>query len=97
MIAELRRSGTKTVVWGAGSKGVTFLNVLKVESGIESVVDVNPHKHGHYVPGTGQNIVPPEFLQKYHPDKIIVMNPVYFDEIRKMYINLNYPIEFVQV
>ena len=46
VIAELRRSGTKTVVWGAGSKGVTFLNVLKVESGIDSVVDVNPHKHG---------------------------------------------------
>ena len=97
VIAGLRRSGTKTVVWGAGSKGVTFLNVLKAVSGIDYVVDINPHKHGYYVPGTGQNIVPPEFLQKYHPDKIIVMNPVYFDEIRKMYINLNYPIEFVQV
>lgn len=96
-IAGLRRSGTKTVVWGAGSKGVTFLNVLKAVSGIDYVVDINPHKHGYFVPGTGQNIVPPEFLQKYHPDKIIVMNPVYFDEIRKMYINLNYPIEFVQV
>lgn len=97
VIAGLRRSGTKTVVWGAGSKGVTFLNVLKAVSGIDYVVDINPHKHGYFVPGTGQNIVPPEFLQKYHPDKIIVMNPVYFDEIRKMYINLNYPIEFVQV
>jgi hypothetical protein len=84
VIAELRRSGTKTVVWGAGSKGVTFLNVLKVESGIESVVDVNPHKHGHYVPGTGQQVVSPDDLSGIGPEVIITMNPLYADEIEKM-------------
>jgi len=84
VVAELRRSGTKTVVWGAGSKGVTFLNVLNVESGIESVVDVNPHKHGHFVPGTGQRVVSPDDLSGIGPDVIITMNPVYADEIEKM-------------
>ena len=84
VIAELRRSGTKTVVWGAGSKGVTFLNVLKVESGIDSVVDVNPHKHGHYVPGTGQRVVSPDDLSGIGPEVIITMNPLYADEIEKM-------------
>jgi len=84
VVAELRRSDTKTVVWGAGSKGVTFLNVLNVESGIESVVDVNPHKHGHYVPGTGQQVVSPDDLSGIGPDVIITMNPLYVDEIEKM-------------
>ena len=84
VIAELRRSGTKTVVWGAGSKGVTFLNVLNIESGIESVVDVNPHKHGLYVPGTGQQVVSPDDLSGIGPEVIITMNPLYADEIEKM-------------
>ncbi|MGW8185916.1 MAG: methyltransferase domain-containing protein [Desulfobacterales bacterium] len=84
VIAEWRRSGTKTVVWGAGSKGVTFLNVLNIESGIEAVVDVNPHKQGHYVPGTGQRVVSPEDLAGIGPEVIIMMNPLYADEIEKM-------------
>lgn len=84
VMAELRWSGTKTVVWGAGSKGVTFLNVLKNESGIESVVDVNPHKQGRYVPGTGQRVVSPDDLPDIGPEVIITMNPLYADEIEKM-------------
>jgi 2-polyprenyl-3-methyl-5-hydroxy-6-metoxy-1,4-benzoquinol methylase len=84
VIAGLRRSGTKSVVWGAGSKGVTFLNVLKSVSEIDYVVDVNPHKHGHYVPGTGQLVVSPDDLSGIGPDVVIAMNPLYADEIEKM-------------
>jgi hypothetical protein len=32
--------------------------------------------------GTGQQIVAPEFLQEYRPDVVIVMNPIYCDEIQ---------------
>jgi hypothetical protein len=35
------------------------------------------------MPGTGQKIVPPDFLKDSQPDTVIVMNPVYTDEIRK--------------
>ena len=31
--------------------------------------------------GTGQLIVPPEFLREYRAEEIICMNPNYFDEI----------------
>jgi hypothetical protein len=72
------------VVWGAGSKGITFLNVLKSENVIEFVIDVNPHKHGLYVPGTGQQVVAPDMLTDIQPDVVIVMNPIYLDEINKM-------------
>lgn len=83
-----RRSIKRTVVWGAGSKGVTFLNILR-EAPIDYIVDINPHKQGMYLPGTGQKIVPPEFLSEYQPDHIIVMNPVYIDEIRHIAEKMN--------
>jgi SAM-dependent methyltransferase len=70
----------RVVVWGSGSKGVTFVNALRPN--IEYVVDINPRKHGKFVAGTGQEIVPPQFLRDYQPDAIIVMNPLYHDEIR---------------
>jgi len=47
-------------------------------------VDINPRKQGMYVAGTGQKIVPPEFLRDYQPDVVIVMNPIYEGEIRQM-------------
>jgi len=81
---QMAASGQKTVVWGSGSKGVTFLNMLKTQDQIEYVVDINPRKHGMYVAGTGQQIVPPEFLQNYLPDVVIIMNPIYQDEIRQI-------------
>ncbi|MBX2989528.1 MAG: methyltransferase domain-containing protein [Bacteroidetes bacterium] len=70
----------RIVVWGSGSKGVTFLNVLRPN--VEYVVDVNPRKQGMFTAGTGQCIVAPEFLVDYKPDVIIVMNPIYEEEIR---------------
>lgn len=70
-----------TVVWGGGSKGVTFLNVLKDTGGIEYIVDLNPHKQGKFVPGTGQEVVAPEFLQAHRPERVVVMNSIYLEEI----------------
>lgn len=76
--------GRKAVVWGGGSKGVTFLNILKTRDMIRYVVDINPRKEGMYVAGTGQQIVPPDFLKNYRPDVVIIMNANYHDEIRQM-------------
>lgn len=83
-IKTLELDKKRIVVWGGGSKGITFLNIMKAEDQIEYVVDVNPHKHGQYIPGTGQKIIPPDYLQDYQPDLIIVMNPIYCQEIQEM-------------
>jgi len=80
-LAELKRLGRKTVVWGGGSKGVMFLNIMRSQGHISYVVDLNPHKQGRFVPVTGQEVVAPEFLKTFRPDNVIVMNPVYRDEI----------------
>jgi SAM-dependent methyltransferase len=80
-LREIKRGNRRAVIWGSGSKGVAFLTTLGVEDEIEYVVDVNPHRAGTYMAGSGQLIVSPEFLKEYRPDVVIVMNPIYRDEI----------------
>ncbi len=76
--------GRRIVLWGAGSKGVAFLTALTISYDLMPyAVDINPHKHGTFLAGTGQEIVAPEFLAHYRPDTVIVMNPIYEEEIRQ--------------
>jgi SAM-dependent methyltransferase len=82
-LQRIRQTGRRAVIWGAGSKGVAFLTTLDIRDEIEYAVDLNPHKHGTYMAGTGQEIVAPEFLEEYRPDVVIVMNPIYCDEIQQ--------------
>jgi len=82
-LKQIRSSGWRTVIWGAGSKGVAFLTTLNIRDEIEYAVDVNPRKHGTYMAGTAQQIVTPAFLQQYKPDVVIVMNAVYCNEIQQ--------------
>jgi hypothetical protein len=58
------------------------LNLVGQHGEIDYVVDINPRKQGMYLTGSGQQIVPPAFLQEYQPNVVLVMNPVYLDEIR---------------
>jgi 2-polyprenyl-3-methyl-5-hydroxy-6-metoxy-1,4-benzoquinol methylase len=82
-LSELESKKRRVVIWGAGSKGVTFVNTLNISyEQIEYIVDVNPRKHGKFVPGTGQCIVGPDFLKEYHPQTTIIMNPIYHSEIK---------------
>ncbi|MEM7204641.1 MAG: hypothetical protein AAF628_30565 [Planctomycetota bacterium] len=80
--AECRSRGERTVLWGSGSKAVAFLNDLGLSDEVGYVTDINPHRHGMFMPGTGHEIVPTEELKNYRPDVVVAMNPVYVDEIR---------------
>lgn len=82
-LTKSMQNQSKVVLWGAGSKGVTFLNILNVGDQIQYVVDINPRKQGKYVAGTGQKIIDPSVLKVYKPDQIIVMNPIYLKEIKE--------------
>lgn len=81
VLREITRQGQKAIIWGSGSKAVSFLATLDITDEIEYVVDINPYKQGMYMPGTGHRIVAPEFLQTDKPDVVIVMNPIYREEI----------------
>ncbi|MBY0423459.1 MAG: hypothetical protein K2Q06_14220, partial [Parvularculaceae bacterium] len=77
-----RRDGKKVVLWGSGSKAVAFLTTLGLDDHVAWVTDINPHRHGCFMPKTGQEIVPPKALTTLGPDIVVVMNAVYVDEIR---------------
>jgi len=96
-VDDLRRERRRTVVWGAGSKGIMFLNLLGVPvgGGVDWVVDINPRKHGHFVPLTGQRIIGPDYLSQNPPDLIIVMNSEYQPEVRSIIADLGIDCEVV--
>lgn len=82
-IKTLHRAGQRTVIWGSSSKATAFLSTLGIEDEIEYVVDINPSRQETFMPGTGQRIVSPKFLREYRPDNIIVINPIYCEEVQK--------------
>ncbi len=83
-LGRLAAEGKRGAVWGAGSKGVTFLNALPAGETIPYIVDINPRKQGKFVPGTGQAIVPPSAMASYQPDFVVIMNANYREEIGRM-------------
>ena len=83
IIAEDREREQRAVIWGSGSKGVAFLTTLQIKDEISNAVDINPRTQGTFMAGTGQKIVAPEYLRELRPDLVIVMNPVYRQEIQR--------------
>ena len=84
-LGELAARGGRAVIWGAGSKGVSYLTNLRQWGAGDTIgyaVDINPYKTGKFMAGTGQEIVAPEFLVDYQPELVIAMNPIYLGEIR---------------
>jgi SAM-dependent methyltransferase len=80
-LRELDSEGRRVTLWGAGSKGVTFLNVVPGADRIERVIDLNQRKQGRFVPGTGHEILAPDAVRERPPDAVLAMNPLYVEEI----------------
>ena len=94
-LRRIQADKKRAVVWGSGSKCVAFMTTLGVKDEIEYIVDINPHRHGKFIPGIGKQIMSPEFLKQYKPDIIIVMNPAYCNEIKRMLDNMGVTPEFI--
>jgi SAM-dependent methyltransferase len=87
-ITDVVGAGKKPIIWGAGSKAVAMLTTARIGPEVEYVVDINPHKTGKFLPGTGHSVMAPEHLTQSRPDLIIAMNPVYIGEIRERIASL---------
>ena len=80
---RIRDEHRRVVLWGSGSKAVSFLSTIGILEAIQYVVDINPYRQGTYLAGNGQLVVPPEFLVEYRPCEVLVMNEVYVQEVRR--------------
>ncbi len=75
----------KVAIWGAGAKGVTFVNLLDPNMEyIEAVIDINPKKQSSFISGTGHIIVSLQDALAMGVNEIILMNPNYHSEIEEM-------------
>ena len=80
-ISELSSEG-KIAVWGAGAKGITFVNLLDPhKKWIDYLIDLNPKKHNKFAVGTGHPIINFTEINNQNIKTVIVMNPNYLDEI----------------
>nr|MDT0665366.1 hypothetical protein [Micromonospora sp. DSM 115978] len=82
-IRQVRAGGGRVAIWGSGSKGVSLFAGLGSETAalVDYAVDINPYKHGKFMAGSGHRIVAPSQLVADRPELVIVMNPIYLDEI----------------
>jgi hypothetical protein len=82
---ERLRAAGPVAIWGAGAKGVTYLNMVDPDAEkVDCSVDVNPKKQGKFVVGTGHPIVSPEQMVARGVRGVLVMNPIYLEEVRQM-------------
>jgi hypothetical protein len=84
---HLRAANRRSAVWGGASKGVLFsLFMQRAGASPDLIVDINPAKHGKYLPGTGLPVSTPEHaLQALPPGSdVFVMNGNYLQEIRSL-------------
>ncbi|WP_448526566.1 methyltransferase domain-containing protein [Parathermosynechococcus lividus] len=94
-INDLNQHG-KVALWGAGAKGATFANLIDPKCIlIDCVVDLNPNKQGHYLPGTGHLIVSPHELMQRRVEHVLVMNPNYLQEIKQLCQQHGYAIKVI--
>lgn len=97
IIDKYSTMNSKIFIWGAGSKGIMFLNMIKNNNSIYKAVDINPNKTNKYIPGTGHEVVYCDTLNFYKPDVIINMNNIYLDEIKRSCKSLNLHTEIINI
>lgn len=83
------------LLWGAGSKAVGFLAALDEAAAIRAVVDINPYKQGSFLPGSARPVISPDEVAAIEPKLVIIMNPIYREEIRGMLDELGVDAEVV--
>jgi SAM-dependent methyltransferase len=83
VLARHRAAGHRLAIWGSGSKCVSLVSSLNPGPELVAVVDINPHKHGKFLAGSGIEIVSPDTLRSLRPEVVLVMNSIYTEEIRR--------------
>jgi SAM-dependent methyltransferase len=96
-LQKIHEEKERAVIWGSGSKCVAFMTTLGLKDEIGHIIDINPHRHGKFIPGAGKKIMPPQFLKEYKPDLTIVMNPVYYPEIKQMLDDMEVGTEVIAI
>jgi SAM-dependent methyltransferase len=73
-LVGLKDEGLRIAAYGAPAKGNTLLNYCGVRRDfIEYTCDLNPHKQGHFLPGSHIPIRSPDALREDRPDIVLIL------------------------
>jgi len=73
-LIELKRAGRSIAGYGAPAKGNTLLNYCGIGTDfIDYTVDMNPHKQGHFLPGSHIPIRATDALRETKPDVVLIL------------------------
>ncbi|MCZ4350914.1 class I SAM-dependent methyltransferase [Roseovarius aestuarii] len=89
--------GREIWLWGTGSRATTFLAFACEHASVTGAVDINPMREGSYVLGTACRTFLPKALKGRQNLSIVVMNPIYKDEISKSLSALSVEAELLLV
>lgn len=82
-IVRSARDEGGVALWGGASKGVTLALMLEADAALLTcAIDMNPRRHGAFLPGSGIPIVSPEQAAARGVRTAIVVNPAYENEVR---------------
>lgn len=73
-LIDLKQQGKRIAGYGAPAKGNTLLNYCGIgRDFIDYTCDLNPHKQGHYLPGSHIPILAPEAIMQDRPDVVLIL------------------------
>jgi SAM-dependent methyltransferase len=81
-LIDLKNDGRRVVGYGAPAKGNTLLNYCGVRQDfLDYTCDLNPHKQGHFLPGSHIPIRSPDAIREDRPDVVVILPWNLKDEI----------------
>ena len=81
-LIDLKQQGLRVVGYGAPAKGNTLLNYCGIgRDFLDFTCDLNPHKQGHFLPGSHIPIRSPEEIREDRPDVVLILPWNLKDEI----------------
>jgi C-methyltransferase C-terminal domain/Putative zinc binding domain/Methyltransferase domain len=73
-LIDLKQQDQRIVGYGAPAKGNTLLNYCGIgRDFIDYTCDLNPHKQGHFLPGSHIPIRPAEVIRDDRPDVVLIL------------------------
>ena len=74
LLKDIKKSGKKTIAYGAAAKGNTLLNYCGIKKDlVEAVIDISPSKQNKFMPTSHIPIYDVNFLKKNRLDYLLIL------------------------